>query len=106
MTTSALPRRREREDVASATLGMGTERWSALGTSAQVLVTDCVRLGAAEMAVRSVLTEVDTAASRFRADSVLSEVNRRAGHWVTIPELLCHAIRTALNAAAFTDGAV
>ncbi len=55
------------------------------------------------------LTEVDRlerAASRFRADSEISAVNRAAGQWVRASALLVELVEVALAAADSTDGLV
>ena len=99
-------RRRDREDEAVQTLGLATQRWRALGTSAQVVVTDPASLAPAVDAVRRVLDAIDLAASRFRADSELTAVNTMAGAWVPVSPLFARALRVALDAAAATDGLV
>ena len=52
------------------------------------------------------LADVDEVASRFRADSDLSAVNREPGRWVTVDPLLVTAVDAALAAAEATDGLV
>jgi FAD:protein FMN transferase len=77
----------------------------ALGTTAVAAVVD----GSATR-VRSLLehelARVDETCSRFRADSELVALNRRAGSVVELSEELCRAIRVALDAASTTDGLV
>lgn len=85
---------------------LGEARWSALGTSVHVLVTDEATLDAASGAVASLLEDVDATYSRFREDSELSAVNAAAGREVGVSPLLATAIDAALQAAAATDGAV
>lgn len=104
--TESRPLRRDVQDAAVAAAGLASSRWRALGTSAQVVVTDPGRLGTAILVVRALLDEIDLAASRFRRDSELSEVNHRAGEWVQVSPLLLEAVRVALDAAAATDGLV
>ncbi len=58
------------------------------------------------MAVADELARIDLAASRFREDSELAEVNRRAGAPTRIGPLLAQAIAVALRAAELTAGAV
>ncbi|HYK96346.1 MAG TPA: FAD:protein FMN transferase [Candidatus Dormibacteraeota bacterium] len=77
--------------------------WRALGTHVDVLVTGG-ELDLARGAVERVLAEVDAAYSRFRPDSELMEVNRRAGETVTLSPLLARAIGAAIRAAQLTDG--
>lgn len=64
------------------------------------------RLPEAERLARGFLDEVDRACSRFRPDSELSAVNRRAGHWVPSSPLLITALAVALEAARVSDGLV
>lgn len=85
---------------------LGQARWSALGTSVHVLVTDEQGLRAACHAVASLLDQVDTTCSRFRSDSELTALNASAGRDVAVSPLLAFAIDVALRAAAATDGAV
>jgi thiamine biosynthesis lipoprotein len=88
-------------DVASAT-------FPALGTTATVLVTpaDPGALEAARSAVEAEVAQLDLAASRFRPDTELAEVNRRAGQEVPASPLLIEAVLVALRAARITDGLV
>lgn len=78
----------------------------ALGTTAWIVALDAWSLPAARAAVATTLDEVDAACSRFRADSELARVNRAAGRWVQVGELLREALAVALRAAASTDGIV
>jgi thiamine biosynthesis lipoprotein len=80
--------------------------WSALGTTASVVVTHAPALPAARRAVEAELAELDAACSRFRDDSELMRLNARAGEWVRVSRRLREAIATALRAAALTDGIV
>jgi thiamine biosynthesis lipoprotein ApbE len=82
-------------DIRSAT-------WRALGTHADLLVTG--DLEPARAAVEAVLADVDATYSRFRPDSELMEVNRRAGETVALSPLLARAIGAAIRAAQLTDG--
>ena len=81
------------------------ESWRALGTGVHVLVTDGP-IAVASAAVRTVLSEVDLAYSRFRPDSELSRINADGGRTRRISPLLADAIAASLRAAALTDGAV
>jgi thiamine biosynthesis lipoprotein len=76
--------------------------WRALGTNADLLVTG--DLDRARAAVERVLGEVDETYSRFRPDSELMELNRRAGDTVELSPLLARAIGAAIRAAQLTDG--
>ncbi|MDQ1703846.1 MAG: FAD:protein transferase [Frankiaceae bacterium] len=103
---STAPVREERQRVAARGLGLAVAHWRALGTSAQVVVTQPDALPAARAEVEQVLAAIDLAASRFRADSELSRLNTAAGAWVEISPLLCEALRVAVDAARWTDGKV
>ncbi len=81
--------------------------FEALGTTNTVVVDDPSALDAAAGVVRETLREVDEACSRFRADSELSQLNRRAGtERVRVSRLLEQALVAALDAAAMTGGLV
>lgn len=86
--------------------GLGSARWSALGTFAQVLTTDPEELGAASAVVADVLRDIGLTLSRFDPDSELSRLNRHAGHRNLISPMTARALRIALDAAAWTDGLV
>ena len=76
----------------------------ALGTTAQVVVTEARRLPAAVRVLREQLAELDEACSRFRAGSELSRLERAGGG--TAGPLLFAALTVALTAAGTTDGLV
>jgi thiamine biosynthesis lipoprotein len=84
----------------------GTASFAALGTTAQVVVTDRRRLTAATRLLRTQLAELDQACSRFRADSEISALHHAAGGAVEIGPLLCAALEVALGAAEDTAGLV
>jgi thiamine biosynthesis lipoprotein len=90
-------------DTADGVVGAS---WRALGTGAQVLVTDGAALDPARDAVETVLSRVDAAYSRFRPDSELSALNAAGGRRVRVSPLLFDAIEVALRAARATGGAV
>ncbi len=48
----------------------------------------------------------EQALSRFRADSELNQLNRRAGHWMRVSATLWDVIQLALTAARWTDGLI
>jgi thiamine biosynthesis lipoprotein len=77
----------------------------AIGTTAQLLVTDPAALADAEAMLRGFLADLDVACSRFRDDSALSTVNS-AGGGSDVDPLLFAALRVALRAAEETDGLV
>ena len=85
---------------------LGEARWSALGTSVHLLVTDDAALDHASVALASLLDRVDATYSRFREDSELTALNAAAGSDVPVSALLARAIDAALQAASATDGAV
>jgi len=88
--------------TASTTADIRSVRWPALGTHADLLVTgDIAR---ARVAVEAVLDAVDRSYSRFRPDSELMQLNRRAGETVSLGPLLARAISAAVRAAELTDG--
>lgn len=80
--------------------------FTALGTSVYIGSRTAADLPEAEALARRVLTDVDETCSRFRDDSDLSIVNRRAGRWVEVDPLLIAAVRVAMSAAEQTDGLV
>lgn len=86
----------------SAVAAIRTASWRALGTHADLLVTG--DLDRARLAVEGVLGHVDRTYSRFRSDSELTDVNRRAGETVALSPLLARAIGAAIRAAQLTDG--
>jgi len=87
---------------------MQTESWTTLGTTAVLRYA-----GEPDPAVRAAaereIEAIDLAASRFRTDSELSEVNRVAeagGGGRRISPLLLEALELAVRAAIISDGAV
>jgi thiamine biosynthesis lipoprotein len=80
--------------------------WRALGTTAELLVTQPGRLVAARRAVEAELAELDLACSRFRDDSELTRLNRGRGEPVRVGTPLFVAVGIALRAARITDGLV
>jgi thiamine biosynthesis lipoprotein ApbE len=85
---------------------LGRARWEALGTSAELRVSDRRRLAAARREVELALDAIDRACSRFRADSELSLLNARAGHPIQVSRLLMEALELAVAAAALSEGDV
>ena len=78
----------------------------ALGTTAVAVVDDPDAAQQARSILESELVRVDETCSRFRADSELAALNRRAGSRVELSDDLSRAIRVALDAAAATGGLV
>jgi thiamine biosynthesis lipoprotein len=85
---------------------MDSARWHAIGTTAEVFVTDPAELARAREIVEGELDAIDLACSRFRDDSELALVNSSPGRWVPASALLLEAVVTALGAAQATDGDV
>lgn len=83
--------------------------WSLWSTTARVVVTEPALLDRAVALTTSLLDEVDVAASRFRGDSELRQLPARlaqGGGRARVSPLLEHLVAVALDAAAWTDGAV
>jgi thiamine biosynthesis lipoprotein ApbE len=78
----------------------------ALGTTATLVVTSPGDLTGARDRLNDALADIDRAASRFRDDSELSEVNRAEGQPVAVGPVFLDALDTAIRAARLTDGAV
>jgi thiamine biosynthesis lipoprotein len=87
-------------------MALGTYRFPALGTTAQVTVVDRSRLRRAGALLREELETIDRACSRFLASSELNAVNAGAGAPVGVSSVLFEAVATALRAAEATGGAV
>jgi thiamine biosynthesis lipoprotein len=85
---------------------VATRTFQALGTTAQVSVTDAGALESAVAAVEDELAAIDLACSRFRDDSELTALNRSAGRPFSASPLLIEALQVALRAADLTDGDV
>ncbi|HET9144351.1 FAD:protein FMN transferase [Actinophytocola sp.] len=84
---------------------MSKTSFPAIGTTAQLLVTDPAAITEADTLLRAFLADLDLACSRFRDDSELSIVNRVGGGSDVDPVLFA-ALRVALRAAEDTDGLV
>ncbi|MBE8519689.1 FAD:protein FMN transferase [Amycolatopsis sp. H6(2020)] len=83
-----------------------TTAFPALGTTAELIVTDPTRLGEAAAVLREELAAIDAACSRFRADSEISRLHSAAGKQVRVGPLLAEALGVALRAARLTGGLV
>lgn len=81
-----------------------TTSFPALGTTAQVVVTEPARLALAAGALRALLAALDAACSRFRADSEISRL--RPGTYTPVGPLLFDALEVALRAAERSGGLV
>ncbi|MFC0532715.1 FAD:protein FMN transferase [Phytohabitans kaempferiae] len=80
--------------------------FSALGTTAVLLVTDGAALAEGERLLRADLAEVDAAYSRFRDDSEIVRLGAYEGRPAPVSPLLAGALYAALRAAEATDGLV
>lgn len=78
----------------------------ALGTTAELLLTESCRQADAERLLRDEVDAIDATCSRFRPDSELSWLHDHAGTEVTVSPLLAEAIDVALRAARVTGGLV
>lgn len=83
-----------------------TACFHALGSAVVVAVNGTASLGPAVRLLKVELSAIDAAASRFRPDSELEQLNARAGELVPISPLLADALAVALRAAALSDGDV
>jgi thiamine biosynthesis lipoprotein len=86
--------------------GQTSAGFPAFGGEAVIAVTDPAALAAALTSARATVAAFDHACSRFRDDSELVELNRRAGTPVPVSPVLLEAIGAALRAAELTDGDV
>jgi ApbE family protein len=85
---------------------VGTAHLRALGTSADLLVTDPSGTDRACAILGEELDAIDRACSRFRSDSELWRVNHARGRAMCVSALLAEAVAVALAAADVTDGDV
>lgn len=85
---------------------IGTARLRALGTGVVLCVTDPAALQQARRELIRGLREVDLLASRFRGDSELTALNRRAGERVRVSRRLFGAVALAIEVARRTGGLV
>jgi len=83
-----------------------TFRTRAIGTIAELFVTDSAALVAASELLEAELARIDRVASRFRDDSELSRLNARAGEPVEVSHDLLEAVGVALAMAEATGGLV
>ena len=85
---------------------IGTGYLKALGTSANLLVTDPSSTDRACAILRAELDAIDRACSRFRPDAELWQLNHARGRATRVSALLAEAVAVALAAARVTDGDV
>lgn len=83
-----------------------SQSWTAWSCTVRLTVEDPAVLDAACSSLEVLMDRVDRAASRFRPDSELAEVNNRAGSMVPVSRLLIELVDVALVAAAMSGGAV
>jgi thiamine biosynthesis lipoprotein len=81
-------------------------RIPALGTQAELVVTDPNALVAAASILRAELDNLERVASRFRVDSEISRLQSAHGREVVVGADLLELLTVALRAADVTDGAV
>jgi thiamine biosynthesis lipoprotein len=86
--------------------GHAAAQWELWTTTVRVVVTDAAALAEATAIVRSVLADVEAAASRFRPDSEVSRIGRSRATEHEVTPLLAAMVGTALDAAAATGGRV
>jgi thiamine biosynthesis lipoprotein ApbE len=77
-----------------------------MGTLTTVVVEERSDLAPAMAIVETEIREIDRVCSRFREDSELSRLNRRAGTEISLSPLLEEAIAAALRSAEMTNGVV
>jgi thiamine biosynthesis lipoprotein len=80
--------------------------FEAIGTTAEVVVTDPDALSAARAILARELDQLARAASRFRPDSELVLLNQARGQARRVSPLLLEALSVAVRAAELTDGIV
>jgi len=83
-----------------------TRSFRALGTTADLVVTDPEAADAARRRLRAELDAVDLACSRFRPDAEVWALTRAEGRPVRVSALLYEAVRVACDVAERTGGAV
>jgi thiamine biosynthesis lipoprotein len=81
-------------------------RIPALGTQAELVVTDPDSLVAAASILQTELDNLEKVASRFRVDSEISRLQSAGGRDVVVSADLLALLEVALRAAQVTDGAV
>ena len=106
MTTAAHDAQATSATEVTGVADVSEVRFSAIGTTAVLLVTSPAAAAAAEATLRAELADLDRACSRFRADSEIQGLVRTAGSSVRVSPLLADILDTALRAARLTDGVV
>ncbi len=90
----------------STRIGPGWGGFPAFGTTASFATTTPEAMGAAEAVLRGELAEIELCCSRFRADLEISRAHETGGYPAIVSPLLAEVIKTALDIARDTDGAV
>src|SRR5207237_6869937 len=98
--------RRPRPPPEARNVALATRSFPALGTTAEVCVTDTAALDPVVAIVEDELAAIDLACSRFRDDSELAALNRAGGRPLRAGSLLIEALEVAIRAAEITDGDV
>jgi FAD:protein FMN transferase len=83
-----------------------TARLNALGTTAELIVTEPAALPEALGLLVQELWAIDRACSRFRADSEVTRLGAAGGRWVAASPLLREALHAGVRAAYATGGDV
>jgi thiamine biosynthesis lipoprotein len=81
-------------------------QFSALGTTATLVVTDDASRDVAREILVGEIQAIDLACSRFRDDSEISVLNANAGQVTKVSRLFMDALEVALRAARVTGGVV
>jgi FAD:protein FMN transferase len=89
-----------------STVEIVAERWRTTLSVTLPAAADQPCLRRAEQILTAEVNRLERAASRFRADSEISAVNRAAGQWVHASDLLVELVEVALAAADSTGGLV
>jgi thiamine biosynthesis lipoprotein len=92
--------------VTTPAFDIARAEFPAFGGTAVVLSVVPDRLDSACAAARAQIEAMDSACSRFRADSELARVNASAGRPVPVSDLFAEAVEVALRAARLTEGSV
>ena len=87
-------------------VALPTTTWQDWSCTVRLVVTDPEALIPAATDLRSLMGRVDLASSRFRPDSELSRANSQAGRPAVVSRTLLDLVGTALDEAAWSDGAV
>jgi thiamine biosynthesis lipoprotein len=95
-----------RTDPEGTTVALTKRSFSAIGTTATVVVQDAAGADQAERMLADDLAALDLACSRFRSDSELDQLHAQGGRTVPVSELLFDALRIAVDVAERTGGAV